>query len=128
MTDSIEEVYGAHCVQHIKSVDKYDQPSLGDSRELSPSDWIKSKMHVVGDTIDYKHSDDVTPDFGRDGYTYLLQYQFEENDGSQFLDNIFFKSSEDRESFEQANIECGVEYFLATKSYDERLYQLCMMN
>ncbi|GMF12650.1 unnamed protein product [Phytophthora lilii] len=84
-------------------------------------------MHAVGDSIDYKHSDDVTPDFGNDGYTYLLQYQFNELDESEMLDNFFFKSSEDRESFEQANVECGVEYFLATISYDERLYQLCMM-
>ncbi|KAG6942122.1 hypothetical protein JG687_00019247, partial [Phytophthora cactorum] len=121
MADSIEEIYGQYCIQHIKSVDKYDQTKLGDSRVLSPSDWIKSKMHVVGDSIDYKHSDDVTSDFGKDGYTYLLQYQFEERDESHILDNFFFKSSEDRDSFEQANIECGVKYFLATKSYDERL-------
>ncbi|ETM98753.1 hypothetical protein PPTG_19314 [Phytophthora nicotianae INRA-310] len=84
-------------------------------------------MHAVGDSIDYKHSDNVTPDIGNDGYTYLLQYQFNELDESEMLDNFFFKSSEDRESFEQANVECGVEYFLATKSYDEQLYQLCMM-
>ncbi|KAF1785667.1 hypothetical protein GQ600_12199 [Phytophthora cactorum] len=125
--DSIEEIYGEHCIQRIKSVGKYDQPKLGDSRVLSPSGWIKSKMHVVGDSIDYKHSDDVTPDFRKDGYTYLLQYQFDELDESQILDNFFFKSSEDRESFEQANIEWGVKYFLATKSYDERLYHLCMV-
>ncbi|KAF4028966.1 hypothetical protein GN244_ATG19343 [Phytophthora infestans] len=127
MTKSIEEIYGEHCIQHIKSVDKYDEPRLGDSRVLSPSNWIKSKMHAVGDSINYKHSDDGTPDFGNDGYTYLLQYQFNELDESQMLDNFFFKSNEDRESFEQANVECGVEYFLATQSYDERLYQLCMM-
>ncbi|KAF4028954.1 hypothetical protein GN244_ATG19331 [Phytophthora infestans] len=127
MTKSIEEIYGEHCIQHIKSVDKYDETKLGDSRVLSPSIWIKSKMHVVGDSINYKHSDDGTPDFGNDGYTYLLQYQFNELDESQMLDNFFFKSNEDRESFEQANVECGVEYFLATQSYDERLYQLCMM-
>lgn len=84
-------------------------------------------MHAVGDLIDYKHSDDVTPDFGIDGYTYLLQYWFNELNKSQVLDNFFFKSSEDRESFKQANVECGVEYFLATQSYDERLHDLCMM-
>ncbi|EEY61970.1 uncharacterized protein PITG_13949 [Phytophthora infestans T30-4] len=127
MTKSIEEIYGEHCIQHIKSVDKYDEIKLGDSRVLSPSNWIKSKMHAVGDSINYKHSDDGTPDFGNDGYTYLLQYQFNELDESQMLDNFFFKSNEDRESFEQANVECGVEYFLAAQSYDEHLYQLCMM-
>ncbi|GMF33160.1 unnamed protein product [Phytophthora lilii] len=124
---SASKIYGEHCIQHIKSVDKYDQPKLGDPRVLSPSDWITSKMHAVGDYIDYKHSDDVTPDFGNDGYTYLLQYQFNELDESEMLDNFFFESSEDSESVEQANVECAVEYFLATKSYDERLYNLCMM-
>ncbi|ETN10594.1 hypothetical protein PPTG_10702 [Phytophthora nicotianae INRA-310] len=127
MANPIEEIYGEHCIQHIKSVDKYDEPKLGDSRVLSPSVWIKSKMHTVGDSIDYKHSNDVTPDFGSDGHTYLLRYQFNELDESEMLDNFFFKSTEDRNLFEQANVECGVEYFLATKSYDERLHELCMM-
>ncbi|ETP46311.1 hypothetical protein F442_07437 [Phytophthora nicotianae P10297] len=49
-------------------------------------------MHAVGNSIDYKNSDDVTPDFGNDGYTYLLQYQFNELDESQMFDNFFFKS------------------------------------
>ena len=48
-------------------------------------------MHVVGDSVDYKHSDDVTPDFGKDGYTYLLQYQLNELHESKLLDNFFFK-------------------------------------
>uniref|UniRef100_K3X353 Uncharacterized protein n=1 Tax=Globisporangium ultimum (strain ATCC 200006 / CBS 805.95 / DAOM BR144) TaxID=431595 RepID=K3X353_GLOUD len=120
-------MYGENCIQRNKDVECYDKPKLGDSRILSPSDWVKSKMHVIGDTIDYKHIDDVTADFGTDGYTYLLQYQFNELDESQILGNFFFKSSEDRESFELANIDCGVEYCIETKSYDERLYRLCMM-
>ncbi|ETM55576.1 hypothetical protein L914_01225 [Phytophthora nicotianae] len=83
-------------------------------------------MHAFGDSIDYKNSDDVTPDFGNDGYTYLLQYQFNKLDESVMLDNFFFKSSEDRKLFEQANVECGVEYCIATEFYDERLHNLRM--
>ncbi|KAL7691319.1 hypothetical protein Plhal304r1_c009g0034741 [Plasmopara halstedii] len=31
MTRSVEETYIEHCIQHIKLVDKYDQPQLRDS-------------------------------------------------------------------------------------------------
>ncbi|KAL8003232.1 hypothetical protein Plhal703r1_c13g0066581 [Plasmopara halstedii] len=105
MTKSIEENFGGHCIRHIKS----------------------SKLHAVCDSFDFKLSDNVTPDFGNDGYTYLLQYQFNELDEAEMLAHFFFKSSEDCESFKQANVECGVEYFLANRSYDDRLHELCMM-
>ncbi|CEG40559.1 uncharacterized protein PHALS_15457 [Plasmopara halstedii] len=59
MTKYIEDFYGQYCIQRIKSVDEYYQPKLRDSRVLSSGDWIKSKIHAVDDSIDYKHSDDV---------------------------------------------------------------------
>ncbi|KAL7688405.1 hypothetical protein Plhal304r1_c019g0068031 [Plasmopara halstedii] len=42
-------------------------------------------MHAIGDSIECKHSDDVTPGVENDESTYLLQYQFNKQDESEML-------------------------------------------